>query len=152
MPSRLPSLRDERGFTLTELLVVILIVGVLAAIAVPAFLGQRHRSEDSIAKTTARAATRAMIVYSQDHDDAYDCGDTASCLTAVRNIEDAVPTAGVSFADLGGSGNPSRNAFRVTVLGGEGRTFWIDHSDSSTVRGCALNGASSQGSCNGGSW
>jgi type IV pilus assembly protein PilA len=64
MARRLPQrLRDSRGFTLIELMVVILIIGVLAAIALPAFLNQRTKAQDTHAKTAVRIARETLETY-----------------------------------------------------------------------------------------
>jgi type IV pilus assembly protein PilA len=61
-------LRDERGFTLVELLVVILLLGILAAIALPAFLTQRGKGQDARAESMIRTAHTALRTYELDHD------------------------------------------------------------------------------------
>src|SRR5690242_13485510 len=61
-------LSDESGFTLVELLVVIVIIGILAAIGIPAFLNQRTKAQDSEAKVYATAAAKALAAWHLDHD------------------------------------------------------------------------------------
>jgi type IV pilus assembly protein PilA len=47
-------LHSQQGFTLIELLVGIMIVGILAAIALPTFLSQQSKAQDATAKSSAR--------------------------------------------------------------------------------------------------
>src|SRR4051794_15399655 len=48
--------KDEEGFSLIELMVVVLILGVLMAIAVPTFMGGQTKAKDAVAKSDLRNA------------------------------------------------------------------------------------------------
>jgi type IV pilus assembly protein PilA len=79
--------RDNRGFTLIELLVVILIIGILAAIALPAFLNQRTKAQDTEAKSAVRNARVTLETFHTDRS-TYDT-DAAS----LEDLEPALKNA-----------------------------------------------------------
>lgn len=77
--------RSEGGFTMVELMVVVLILAILIAIAIPTFLTARHRAQDGQAKSHLRAALVAQkIHYSADQQYADDVG---TGLVELRAIE-----------------------------------------------------------------
>jgi prepilin-type N-terminal cleavage/methylation domain-containing protein len=55
--------RSEAGFTLTELLIVMVVIAILIAIAIPSYLGYRDRAIRSTASSNLRQAIPAAEVY-----------------------------------------------------------------------------------------
>lgn len=61
-------LNKEEGFTLVELMVVVLIIAILIAIAIPTFLGARQRAQDRAAQSSLRNALTAEKVFYVDNE------------------------------------------------------------------------------------
>jgi type IV pilus assembly protein PilA len=130
--------RAESGFTLVELLVVMLILGILAAIAIPSFFNQTQKANDASAKSAAKTAQTAMEAYRTDNDGSYVGADVA----ALQAIEPTLPGAAtLTVTDAGGSGSPSSNSYRVDVQSTvAGQHFWVDKVGGTQTLGCAVAG------------
>ena len=119
----------ERGFTLVELLVAMLIIGLLAAIAIPTFLGQRDKARDASAKTAARTAATAMETFRTDHGGAY-TGATAGDLDSIESTLSTAALAVVSAAD---------DQYALRVTSSTGNAFTIErHPDGTTDFTCSV--------------
>lgn len=77
---------EDEGFTLIELMVVVLIIAILLAIAIPTFLGARERAQDRAAQSDIRNALAAEKVYYTDEEE-YTDGVTGVGAKALASIE-----------------------------------------------------------------
>ncbi len=114
---------DERGFTMIELLIVILIVGILAALALPAFLGQADKAHDADTKADVRNAVSHMEACFAEPE------NYGPCPTS----ENPLPQ-GVSLRITGGG-------YVVSKMSETGTIFTIDRDASGHARTCTQPGA-----------
>jgi type IV pilus assembly protein PilA len=127
---------NSDGFTLVEMLVVVLIIGVLMSIGVAAFLNQRSKAQDSKTKLDVTTAAKAMQVYSTERD-SY-AGATPA---ALMQIEAALGEA------AGLDVESTASTFKITVdsAAKPGATFSIERTAAGElIRTCSLPGT---GSC-----
>ena len=93
----------ESGFTLTELAVAMLVVGILASVAVPSFLGSRNNAYDKEAQNSINLVMNAALGLYQNQGDFSDansaqCGDSTPLAADLQKLEPNIDVIAVAVA------------------------------------------------------
>ncbi len=132
-----------KGFTLIELMIVVAIIGILAAIAIPNFVKFQCRSKQSEAKGNLKALYVAQESYRAEFDTyVATCGAAADCQTA-NNIGFAPKGAKVRYdyanatgSTAGFAANASAKATFVTELSTDNWTITQANDITNAANGC----------------
>jgi prepilin-type N-terminal cleavage/methylation domain-containing protein len=146
MRSRLAS--EESGFTLIELITVVVIIGILATIAIVGFINQKQKGDDADAKSNAGALVAAVD----------------QCFVGATSFTDCDGQgAGDQLGNIGlplGSGpglvsvtSATASSFQVVATSNAGHHFVVDQGpDGKQVRSCDAGAFPDGGGCSNGSW
>jgi type IV pilus assembly protein PilA len=126
--------RSDAGFSLIELLVVCLVIGILCAIAIPAFISQTAKAKDASAKEMVRSAMTAAESISTDHEGSYEqvnFGSLHETEPSVR-VEESTTEAYLSAA------TSSDKSYSLTVKATDGDELTISRDESGHItRACS---------------
>lgn len=125
---------------------VILIIGILSAIAIPAFLNQRHKAYAAAAKTELQKAATAEEIYATDNHDVYasetiDVSDNGPLATIEPTLKDVPGVTATANGTIG-------YTLISTAAGNAGDVFTYTDTGGTVARTCSGTG----GGCAGGSW
>ena len=65
--ANIKKMKDQRGFTIVELLIVIVVIGILAAIVIVAYNGVQNKARTTKAQTNASAVQKVAEAYNADN-------------------------------------------------------------------------------------
>lgn len=100
---------NEKAFTLVELVIVIVILGILAAIAIPQIMGSQKEASDASLQSTLKTLRNSIDYYATQHDGKYP-GAVADGLGNAAGTEAAVKSQLLYYSKKDGSASETKAA------------------------------------------
>ena len=134
-------MQSQKGFTLIELLVVAAVVGILAAIGLPAFLGEQEKGQDASAKSNARNVVSAVeSCYSETKN--YEECDTLADLQATDTKPGVELTDTTTQQEGAVSVTATADTFTIAGYSQSNNTFVVTKAaDGTFTRSCSPGGS-----------
>lgn len=130
--TNLKNLKSEKGFTIVELLIVIVVIGILAAIVIVAYNGVQNRAKTSKSQAAASAVIKKLETYVADGPTGT-YPTTFGTLTASANSDKTYYVTGVTFtatllAAAPGSGSEATVTYSTCATPAGARVTYWDYS------------------------
>jgi prepilin-type N-terminal cleavage/methylation domain-containing protein len=120
--------KNKKGFTLIELMIVVAIIGILAAIAIPKFADLIRKSSEGASKGNLGAIRSALSIYYGDMEGQYPA--SVNALTIAGKYMTTVP---VAKAPNYHSDSAAETAGALTALADGGGWFYVDAATDANV-------------------
>lgn len=114
--------RSAKGFTLIELMIVVAIIGILAAVAFPKFADLITKSKESSTKGSLGSLRSAVAIYYSDTEGVYPT--SLSVLTTSSKYLDAIPYSEVPKVTVYGTTGHGRTNAETTGTGDSGLWYY----------------------------
>jgi type IV pilus assembly protein PilA len=133
--------KGEEGFTLIELMVVVLIIAILLAIAIPTFLGARKRAQDRAAQSSLRNALTAAKTMFTDSQSYVTADESATGLPTVEPSLTYVAGGTASNGPKNVSVKGTATEWAGAALSDSGKCFYIKEGAAGTTYGSTTTAA-----------
>jgi type IV pilus assembly protein PilA len=138
----------EDGFTLIELMVVVLIIAILIAIAIPTFLGARRRAQDRAAQSNLRNALTAQKAYYTDNQAYTTVPDSIKSIEPSLTFTATAAPAQNTVSMVTSTTSVTNDTVTLGTMSASGTCFYLkDVASGSASQAGTFYGADTDGTC-----
>jgi type IV pilus assembly protein PilA len=121
MIQKLRKHQNQKGFTLIELMIVVAIIGILAAVAIPAFSNYQRKSKTSEGSINLAAIATGEIAYQAEFDVFTNCGNNPAAVPTGARVNWVTPNT--DFSAIGFQPKDAAVYFQYTVINSGASVF-----------------------------